>query len=339
MSTTIFQTHEPVAQQLSIAVLQHRLAHGYLMIGPRGIGKFEFAREFSRVLLCETRPQNLSACGRCASCRLIDSETHPDFLVIRTPDDKHELPVELIRGACEWVGIKSSLGERKIIIIQDGDDLNEESSNSFLKTLEEPPPGSLVFILATTRETQLQTIRSRCQQLTFRALNAHQLRALLEQNETLDQTRIDLAIALAGGSTSLATHLADDSYSSFANDLLAILRSDRPWYGEFGQKWLGVIEHAGKETTLQRAAATDTLTLIINALRTVLALDGIAPDALPQLLWSQFQDVQARLSDESILELLEAVLLAQNLIDRRVQIAIVIEELLDRWAVVNRANI
>jgi len=127
-----------------------RLAHSYLLVGPDGVGKRLFARELAKAFLCEKPPAKLSACDACPSCAQVEAETHPDLLFLRTPKDKHELPVDDMREFCSHVSLKPTRGPRKIGIVEDADDFNASSANSFLKTLEEPPPGALLLLLATT---------------------------------------------------------------------------------------------------------------------------------------------------------------------------------------------
>ena len=66
--------------------------------------------------------------------------THPDLLRVARPEDKHELPIKVIRDLCLDLGLKPMHGGRRVAIVDDADDLNDEAANAFLKTLEEPPP-------------------------------------------------------------------------------------------------------------------------------------------------------------------------------------------------------
>ncbi|MFO0826006.1 MAG: hypothetical protein U0792_23285 [Gemmataceae bacterium] len=118
----------------------------YLLVGPDGVGKRLFAHELAKALLCERPPAPLTACDSCPACAQVEAETHPDFH--GTPKGKQELPVDEMRAFCTQLAKKPSRGSRIVGIVEDADDFNAESANSFLKTLEEPPPGALLLLIA-----------------------------------------------------------------------------------------------------------------------------------------------------------------------------------------------
>ena len=105
--------------------------------------------------------------------------THPDFIEAAKPEDKHELPISVIRDLCDQFALKPARGAHKVAILDDADDLNEEASNAFLKTLEEPPPGAVLILIGTSAELQLETIVSRCQVVRFDPLPESEIAALL----------------------------------------------------------------------------------------------------------------------------------------------------------------
>src|SRR5262245_35410273 len=114
-----------------------RLGHAYLFTGPPGVGKRLFAFELVKTLLCESPRGPLAACDRCAACHLCDAGTHPDMYVARKQEDALELKVDVMTEFCNQLALKPSRGERKVGIVEDGDVINDESANKFLKTLEE----------------------------------------------------------------------------------------------------------------------------------------------------------------------------------------------------------
>src|SRR4051812_16934528 len=147
MSWPRVRGHEAIVRSFDAAWRKGRLGHAYLFVGPAGVGKHTLARELARALLCETRGDSLAACGACGSCKLVDANTHPDLTLAARPEEKLELPIERIRELIEHLSLKPARGGRKVAILDDADDLNEESANAFLKTLEEPPPGSLLILI------------------------------------------------------------------------------------------------------------------------------------------------------------------------------------------------
>ena len=111
----------------------------------------------------------LQPCGQCPACIQIDAGTYPDYFYARRPDDAADFPVDLMRDLCKSFSLKSARGRGKVVVLDDVDDLNEESANCFLKTLEEPPPRSVLILIGSSAERQLTTIVSRCQVVRSRA--------------------------------------------------------------------------------------------------------------------------------------------------------------------------
>ena len=135
--------HDRLVADLRRAAAQGRLPHAFLFVGPEGVGKHLFARTLARALLCERPPEAaLAPCGECPSCHQVEAGTHPDVLAVARPEDKHELPIRAIRDLGHDLALKPMRGARRVAVVDDADDLSEEASNAFLKTLEEPPPGS-----------------------------------------------------------------------------------------------------------------------------------------------------------------------------------------------------
>jgi DNA polymerase-3 subunit delta' len=161
MSWQRVRGHEALVEAFDRARRRGRLAHAYLFSGPSGVGKHLFAEELARALLCETAGPRLEACDHCPSCRQAQAGTHPDLFLTGRPEESLELPISVIRDLCRSFGLKSARGRGKVAVIDDADDLNEEAANCFLKTLEEPPPRSVLILIVTSAARQLPTSR-RC---------------------------------------------------------------------------------------------------------------------------------------------------------------------------------
>src|SRR5262245_7592648 len=193
-------------------VARNRLAHAYLFVGPPGVGKRRFAQELAKALLCEApRASSLDACDKCAACLLVDAGTHPDLFAVSRPEEKNEMPIDVMKELCRGFSLKSARGHGKIGILDDADDLNDESANCFLKTLEEPPPGSVFILIGTSSDRQLATIKSRCHLVRFAPLTDDQVRAILQKQGIADEAMLGRLVRLAGGSPGQALALADES--------------------------------------------------------------------------------------------------------------------------------
>ena len=184
MSWQRIRGHDNLIQAFQRAVQRGRLAHAYLLVGPAGVGKRLFAGELARALLCENPPSGrLEACDHCPSCLLAAAGTHPDLVQAGLPEGCNEWPVDLMREVVKSFILKSARGRGKMAVLDDADDFNEESANCFLKTLEEPPPGSLLLLIGTSADLQLRTIVSRCQVVRFAPLPEPLVAELLRLRE------------------------------------------------------------------------------------------------------------------------------------------------------------
>jgi len=185
--------HDDVVEQFRRALQRRRLASSFLFAGPEGIGKRTFALTLARALLCRNRPEEmLDPCGECPACAQVLAGTHPDLEQVAKPKDRAFIPLELLigdkehrgrEGLCHNISLKPYMGGRKIAIIDDADHLNPEGANCLLKTLEEPPPKSVLILIGTSPAKQLPTIRSRCQLIRFRPLPADVVAELLIARE------------------------------------------------------------------------------------------------------------------------------------------------------------
>ncbi len=175
-----------LAQPLSDA-LAHARSHALLVQGPAGVGQFELALLLAQSWLCEAPQAGMAwACGHCGSCRLFQSRTHPDFMLLlpealREPlgwggdesepakegksKPSREIKIEAVRTMLGFAQATSARGRAKVVVVHPAEALNTVAANALLKTLEEPA-GQLRFALSCSApEALLPTIRSRCQPL------------------------------------------------------------------------------------------------------------------------------------------------------------------------------
>lgn len=324
--------HDGPRNTFAVALAAGRLAHSYLLVGPDGVGKRLFARELAKAFLCERPPAALAACDRCPACAQVEAGTHPDLLFLRTPDDKHELPVDEMRAFCAQVALKPTRGPRKIGIVEDADDFNASSANSFLKTLEEPPQGALLLLVGTSLDRQLPTILSRCQIVRFGPLPPADLKAVLAEQGIDDAAKRERLARLGAGSVSRALALDDDSIWDVRRKLLEGLTAPRPQFQPLAEVWARFNEDAGKETAPQRLRTSLVLQFLIEAVQNALklSLGAAVPelDAAEAPLLRAFAD---RVGPGGLMELLDALVEADFHVERRVQLILIVESVLAKF--------
>ncbi len=304
-----------------------RRAHAYLFVGPEGVGKRTFAIELAKSLLCEHPLEVLAACGQCASCLLVDAGTHPDLFVVAKPEDKNVFPIDLMRHLCEGFTLKTARGRGKVAVRDGADDLNDASANCFLKTLEEPPPGSLFILIGTSVDLQMATIRSRCQTIRFAPLSAELVADLLARAALPEPSLAPRLVRLAQGSPGRALALADPELWKFRGRLLESLASSRIDTVGLGKEFVEFAEDAGKETVLHRDRAALTIQLLVAGLRDALtmALGGSATGDDAHVI----QPLAQRADPEKLSRLIDRCLEAETQLGRYIQVALVIEGLVD----------
>jgi DNA polymerase III subunit delta' len=321
--------HDQIWRTFEQAVGAGRLAHAYLFCGATGVGKRLFAIELAKALLCEVTRPGFEACQQCSSCRLMDAGNHPDFFMVHRPEDKVEMPIDTMRELCRSMGLKPALGRRRVAIVDDADDFNEESANCFLKTLEEPPPGSVLILISTSPERQLGTIVSRCQVVRFARLSESQVAAIAEE-QGVERELAGRVSRLADGSPGQALALAEPALWAFRQSMLGALCRSPFDSVALGRSFMEFVEEAGKEGGPQRRRASLVLRLLVQFLMDLLhQLTGHAPRLVDDADARYLQELGKRLDADSTIEIIDRVLEADIQIDRRLQLKLVIEALLD----------
>jgi DNA polymerase-3 subunit delta' len=334
MSWQRVRGHDVQVEAFRRALRRGRLAHAFLFTGPPGVGKRLFAVELARALLCESPPPDrlLDACDRCPACVQVEAGTHPDFALAARPEDAHEFPIEQMREVCRGLSLKPARGRGKVVVVEGADDLNEESANCFLKTLEEPPPGAVLILIGSSPDRQLPTIVSRCQVVRFAPLPDDVVADLLQADGVDDAALRDRLVRLGRGSPGLARALADPELWSFRRRLLDGLTGPRGDAVTLGRDWMEFVEKAGKESAAQRERSRLVVRLLIDFLSDALAASQqgptprTGPDDSPALA------ALRQLGAEALLEALERCLEADEQIERRVQLVLAVEGLLDALA-------
>jgi DNA polymerase-3 subunit delta' len=207
-----------------------RLPSAILIHGQSGIGKFSFAVELARALLCEGGDAITKPCNQCEACHWFNTGNHPDFIAL-TPEthrkflphaeyegedsakksravrddgegessekkEKKNISIEETRNAIEGLSIGSHRGGRRIILVYPLEMLRSDSANTLLKSLEEPPENTIFILLADRVDRVLPTIRSRCRLLTAprpdRRMGLDWLRTKVSEIPALKMTEADI---------------------------------------------------------------------------------------------------------------------------------------------------
>ncbi|MGD9127532.1 MAG: DNA polymerase III subunit delta' [Planctomycetia bacterium] len=282
--------HDTTVERFRRALDRGRLASSFLFVGPAGIGKRTFALRLAQALLCDTNDEaQLNPCGACASCKQVNAGTHPDVIRVEKPKDRAYIPIELLigdrdhrmqQGLCHEISLKPFKGGRKIAIIDDADLLNIEGANALLKTLEEPPPQSVLILIGTSPARQLPTIRSRCQTIRFEPLPSETVaRLLVEQGVVSNDAEAAPIAERAEGSLEMATELADPALWEFRKRLFTQLNQPRLESVRTATMVSKFVDEAGRDAPARRARLRYVIRFAIEFYRERLLELSTNPDA------------------------------------------------------------
>jgi len=191
---------EHITTTLKNAITSGRIAHAYLLTGPRGVGKTTTARILAKTINCE-HPVDAEPCNKCEMCLSISNGQLIDIIEIDAASNRG---IDEIRTLRDSVRYAPSKGKYKVYIIDEVHMLTKDSFNAFLKTLEEPPE-HIVFIFATTDVHRVPlTILSRCQRYDFRRIQLDTIKTLLleiakKESITIDDKTLTLIARKADG--------------------------------------------------------------------------------------------------------------------------------------------
>ncbi len=196
MSHSIYPWQQAAWEQLQL--LRPRMPHAILFHGAAGIGKADFIERFAQSLLCENVRSDGHACDTCVSCGWFVQQNHPDYRRVRpealedeapegeegadgaevkksaksTKAPSKEIKIEQIRALADFMNISTHRQGLRVVVLYPAEALNTPASNALLKTLEEPPPGTVFLLASNSLDRLLPTILSRCRKFAL-ALPSH----------------------------------------------------------------------------------------------------------------------------------------------------------------------
>lgn len=300
--------HDRLQSWLAAAIGSHRFSGSFLLVGTPGVGKRTVARLIAKTLLCEkSPPETMEPCGKCEGCIQVEAGTHPDVVTVAKPKDKSSIPIKLLigeedarmqSGFCRDVRIKPLRGQRKVAILQDADFLQKEAANSLLKTLEEPPPGTVVLVIGTNEQKQLPTIRSRCRILRLGPLSVDDTVRLIRTAHQIeaDEDAIRGAVEMAGGDVHAAVRLLTSQSDHLRQSLTKQFESPHPDPMLINRIISSHVGQAGKEARLRREAMRDAFSIAMQFYRQRLRQQAFA---------SQFDQATLARLDRSVRALQE----------------------------------
>lgn len=233
--TFVFTGHDDEESMLAEAFEGPRMHHAWMLAGPKGVGKATLAYRFARRALgaARTGARALDVDPSDPIARRIASGSHGDIFTLRRGlndrgKPRSEITVDEARGLVSFFNLKASEGGWRVAIIDAVDDLNRNAANAILKTLEEPPPKTVLLLVCHAPGATLPTIRSRCRRLDLRPLDNAQVHAAVAAAR--DGVVDEAAVRFSGGRPGRAIALAAADVGAI-NDAMVKAFSEVPREG------------------------------------------------------------------------------------------------------------
>jgi DNA polymerase III subunit delta' len=230
--------HEAAIRQLRAAWAAQHFPHALLLTGADGLGKRELGAWLTSAVLCEKSADELQVCGTCASCKLIAAGSHPDTLWISPEEDKQQISVDQVRGACERLNKTSYRQGYKVAIVTPAHQMTTSAANSLLKTLEEPSADTLILLITSQPSGLPATVRSRCQRVAVQRPTTEQALSWLQSQASNPVS--SALLEFAGGAPLRAIEYADGRFDTLDEDMqggLSALFSGRTDVTQVAAAW------------------------------------------------------------------------------------------------------
>lgn len=222
--------HEAAEDTFLSAWRSGRLAHGWLLTGPRGIGKETLAFRIARYVLTSGTGEGLALDASHPVFRRVAAGGHSDLYVLkrevneRTQKLRSEIVIDDARSLCEFLSLTPGEGEWRVALVDGAEEMNRNAANALLKVLEEPPSRALLVLVSHAPGRLLPTIRSRCRHVPLRPLADDTLKQVLAPLLALMAAEErDTLIALAEGSPGRAVALHAAGGVTLYRELLALV--------------------------------------------------------------------------------------------------------------------
>ena len=238
MNPDVFPWQQQNWELLSRYILKKRPPQALLISGSKGLGKLKLAQQFAQTLLCSASLQTGFYCGKCQSCHLFNSHTHPDFISLSPEEEGKIIGINPIRSLITKLALKPQFETYRVVLIHPADKMNNAAANGFLKCLEEPNERTCIILLAEKPSLLPATVSSRCQKLLIHQPSTDTAIQWLQQQHI--QNNLPQLLSLAQGSPLLAQKYANEEllnqYLQCFNDWLTLSKTSSPLV-EIAEQW------------------------------------------------------------------------------------------------------
>lgn len=311
--------------QLRSALRTGRVHHAYLFVGPAGTGRHDTAWAFAQALQCE-RPQE-DACGSCLPCVKSSRRVHPDIRWVEPTEARASIGIDQVRAIRSEVAYGPYEGKYTVYVLTPADRIPPEAQNALLKLLEEPPPRTVIVLVAESPHALLPTVTSRVQPVRFRLVPADAIEHILRTRLGIEPARARVLAALCGGRAALAVRWAGSPDALRDRDRVVA------WLGRVEQEGLLAAQEAANEFAGERDRLPDLLDLALLWYRDLLVWQQTASSRLLVNLdrLDEIQRLAPTLSADALRRRVEAIQWAKADLRRNVHPRLVLDTMFLRF--------
>ncbi len=332
MLNSITDQERPIARLMAM-LIKNTAPHAMLFSGIEGIGKNTIATSLAMAFNCRNKTIdkkslqpasydfNNVACRKCASCKKILSGNHPDFIQIN-PSGKI-IKISQIRDLCSTLLIKPYEAEKRVVIINKAETMNQEAGNALLKVLEEPPENTVFVVISKQPSDLLPTILSRCQNIGFYPVSSENIAIYLKQNYNSAPDKAEIIASMANGSLKKAIQLA-------GND-----KKQKQWFKN--RLWL--IDEFNSLRTLsmnsrllfaeklveKKEVVSDLLEILLTYIRDLIVYKFDSGKIINRDLTKKISDISKMFSVKSLLSITDRIQAAQKDIHANASLRLTLE--------------
>ena len=220
--------HRRLTTLIARAIERDSLPPTLLFAGPPGVGKWAVARATAQAINCSEPVRSagelaIDACGKCRACDRVARGVHVDVLALE-PDERASIKIEVVREMLGRTSFRPFEGKRRVVLVREADTLEPQAQNALLKSLEEPPPGTMFILTTAVPGALLPTVRSRCMRLRFGRLTSAEVAAALMRDHDQSEAEARAAAPLADGSIGQALALADNDLTALRDSAMRLLQ-------------------------------------------------------------------------------------------------------------------
>jgi len=326
--------HRRLTALIARAIARDSLPPTLLFAGPSGVGKWAVARAAAQTINCLERAKPAGdlatdACGKCRACDRIARGVHIDVFMLE-PDDRSSIKIDVVREVLSKTSYRPFEGRLRVVLVREADALEAQAQNSLLKSLEEPPPGTMFILTTSVPGLLLPTVRSRCMRLRFGRLTASEVATALTRDHDYSATAAREAAPLADGSLGQALALIDNDLTVFRDLAIGLLRHGAG-HGDAQSRVQAVsVMHTTPGSSKKERTRDDVaivLRLMASMLRDLEAINaGADPSVLANpLLSSDLESIAPAYSGDRARSAFGAVDRALTALDRNAGIKVVTE--------------